>query len=215
MGTVVELARLHRTALEHLGLDGRPVLIGGARTSRSGCRSRHATSTSRCSEWVDDGRRRDRATVPELVADASGSGRPTGHPVAPFSAARRTGRPGRRPALVGRARRRRAPDGMDHPRRRRPAADRRRSARPADRSTPNACRRSDRAQSSYDARRDRTTRLGDPPRRQCARGADEGRHVGHRSRTREWFATQEDALAATCPEGTTGTPRQQHPDAHD
>ena len=31
----------------------------------------------------------------------------------------------------------------------------------------------------------------------------------------QWFATQEDALAATCPEGTTGTPREQHPDAHD
>jgi hypothetical protein len=31
----------------------------------------------------------------------------------------------------------------------------------------------------------------------------------------KWFATHEDALAAALPEGTTGTPRQQHPDAHD
>ena len=31
----------------------------------------------------------------------------------------------------------------------------------------------------------------------------------------QWFATHEDALRAECPKGTTGTPRQQHPDAHD
>ena len=31
----------------------------------------------------------------------------------------------------------------------------------------------------------------------------------------QWFATQEDALAAECPPGTSGTPREQHPDAHD
>ena len=31
----------------------------------------------------------------------------------------------------------------------------------------------------------------------------------------QWFPTQEEALAAECPPGTTGTPRQQHPDAHD
>ncbi len=34
----------------------------------------------------------------------------------------------------------------------------------------------------------------------------------------QWFATQHealDALAANCPPGTTGTPQQQHPDAHD
>jgi hypothetical protein len=31
----------------------------------------------------------------------------------------------------------------------------------------------------------------------------------------QWFATQEDALAAECPAGTSGTPREQHPDAHD
>lgn len=30
-----------------------------------------------------------------------------------------------------------------------------------------------------------------------------------------WFATQEEALQAEFPPGTTGTPRQQHPDAHD
>ena len=31
----------------------------------------------------------------------------------------------------------------------------------------------------------------------------------------QWFATHEDALAAVIPAGTTGTPQQQHPDAHD
>jgi hypothetical protein len=30
----------------------------------------------------------------------------------------------------------------------------------------------------------------------------------------QWFATQEEALQAKVPEGTTGTPREQHPDAH-
>jgi hypothetical protein len=29
-----------------------------------------------------------------------------------------------------------------------------------------------------------------------------------------WFADQEEALEAEIPAGTTGTPRQQHPDAH-
>jgi hypothetical protein len=30
-----------------------------------------------------------------------------------------------------------------------------------------------------------------------------------------WFASAEEALEAPLPEGTTGTPRQQHPDAHE
>jgi len=31
----------------------------------------------------------------------------------------------------------------------------------------------------------------------------------------QWFATQAEAIEAVCPPGTTGTPQQQHPDAHD
>jgi len=31
----------------------------------------------------------------------------------------------------------------------------------------------------------------------------------------QWFATLEEALAAETPAGTTGTPKRQHPDAHD
>jgi hypothetical protein len=30
-----------------------------------------------------------------------------------------------------------------------------------------------------------------------------------------WFASHAEALRAECPPGTTGTPHQQHPDAHD
>jgi hypothetical protein len=31
----------------------------------------------------------------------------------------------------------------------------------------------------------------------------------------QWFSSVDDALAAELPPGTTGTPRRQHPDAHD
>lgn len=31
----------------------------------------------------------------------------------------------------------------------------------------------------------------------------------------QWFASYEDARAASTPAGSTGTPRQQHPDGHD
>jgi hypothetical protein len=31
----------------------------------------------------------------------------------------------------------------------------------------------------------------------------------------QWFSSQQDALDAKVPAGTTGTPQQQHPEAHD
>ena len=68
-GAVVELARLHRTALEHLGLDGRPVLIGGrghpdlgadrpAPRARAGATTGSRRSPGRSAHGARAGRRR-------------------------------------------------------------------------------------------------------------------------------------------------------------
>jgi bifunctional non-homologous end joining protein LigD len=82
---IVELARLHRTALDHLGLDGRPVLTGdgGVRiwvpiAARHDHRHVH--------EWVAAVARAIGDTVPDVVGGPGiRLGPPPSAPVAPFS----------------------------------------------------------------------------------------------------------------------------------
>ena len=92
MSAVVELARLHRTALEHLGIDGRPVLIGG-RSIQIWVPIAPRHHQDRVHEWVMAVAGAIGTTAPELVADGARLGAPDQTPVAPFSVGAAPGAP--------------------------------------------------------------------------------------------------------------------------
>ena len=78
------MARLHRTALEHLGLDGRPVLTGdGGVRIWVPIAARHDRRLVR--DWVTTVARAVGATVPDVVGAGIRLGPPERTPVAPFS----------------------------------------------------------------------------------------------------------------------------------
>ena len=92
MSAVVELARLHRTALEHLGIDGRPVLIGSHGIQIwVPIAPRH--DVERVRQWAAAVAGAIEATASELITDGVRLGPPERAPVAPFSVCAAPGAP--------------------------------------------------------------------------------------------------------------------------
>jgi bifunctional non-homologous end joining protein LigD len=79
---VLELARLHRTALDHLGVEGRPTVTGG-RDIQIWVPIAARSTFEQTRRWVDTVSRAISETLGIGVADASGSIKDA--PVAPFS----------------------------------------------------------------------------------------------------------------------------------
>ena len=76
--TTLELARLHRTALAHLGVEGRPVLTG-ARAIQIWVPVARGATFARTRQWVDAVAQAIGASVPDLVDRESGGARGGGH----------------------------------------------------------------------------------------------------------------------------------------
>jgi bifunctional non-homologous end joining protein LigD len=74
VAAALEVARLHRTALAHLGVEGRPVLTG-ARGIQIWVPVGRGTTFARTRRWVDAVAQAIGATVPDLVDRGSGGAR--------------------------------------------------------------------------------------------------------------------------------------------
>ena len=77
-GDALELARLHRTALAHLGVEGRPVLTG-ARDIQIWVPVARGATFARTRQWVDAVAQAIGASVPDLVDRESGGALGGGH----------------------------------------------------------------------------------------------------------------------------------------